>query len=279
MDLNKIKEKLANLQSKPGNKETPEEKAKREKNFWTPPVGKAIIRIVPSKFDKSNPFQEVYFHYNISNRPLLSLTNFEGEKDPINEFSKQLKDIKTGDKEKDKSNWILGRKLEPKMRTYVPVIVRGEEEKGVRYWAFGPTIYQTLLALTEDEDIADYTDIAEGRDLTITTIDKSVTGTGFNKTTPTIKPNASPLSKDKNQVKAWITDQVELLSLFERLEYDYIKQQLSNWLNAGGATESSKDSKAESSTKTKASADVELQVKQPVAVIEEDELDKLFKEK
>lgn len=280
MDLQKIKDKLANLQSK-GSGESAEDKAKREKNFWTPPVGKAIIRVVPSRFDKSNPFQEVLLHYNIRRSPMLSLTNFEGEKDPINEFSKQLKELKSGDKEKDKQNWILGRKLEPKTRTFVPIIVRGEEEKGVRYWAFGTELYKALLALAEDEDIGDYTDIVNGRDLTITTIDKKNTGTGYNKTTATIKPNITPLSTDKTQVKKWISEQVELIPLFERLEYDFIKDELTKWLDAGGANEQSKENKG-AVTGTSGNSSYTLETKpskQSSAAIEEDELDALFKDK
>ena len=45
-------------------------------------------------------------------------------------------------------------KIQPKTRIFAPVVVRGEEEKGVRLWGFGITIYKALLALIADEDIA-----------------------------------------------------------------------------------------------------------------------------
>ncbi len=46
---------------------------------------------------------------------MLSPITF-GNADPIVEFAEKLK--KTGDKDE----WLMGRKIEPKMRTYVPVI-------------------------------------------------------------------------------------------------------------------------------------------------------------
>ena len=61
--------------------------------------------------------------------------------DPIEEFAQKLKG--SGSKE----DYQLSRKLEAKMRTFAPVIVRGEETQGVRFWGFGKTVYQELLAL------------------------------------------------------------------------------------------------------------------------------------
>jgi len=64
--------------------------------MWKPPVGKSVIRIVPYAFDKSNPFIELNFHYEIGKRTMVSPTSF-GRPDPIVEFAEKLK--KTGDKD------------------------------------------------------------------------------------------------------------------------------------------------------------------------------------
>ena len=123
LDLNAIKAKLNELQtSNKGGGDT--------KLFWKPPVGKSQIRIVPYAFDKGNPFQELYFHYEIGKKTMISPSSF-GRPDPILEFAEKLK--KSGDKE----DWKLGRKIEPKFRCYVPIIVRGAESEGVKYYAFG----------------------------------------------------------------------------------------------------------------------------------------------
>ena len=219
MDLQEIKQRIQSLQNKGkgGGKDD------RAKNFWVPPVGKSVIRIVPSKFNKSNPFKEVMFHYGIGNKTMLSLTNF-GEKDPIVEFAQQLR--KTSDKE----NWSLAKKIEPKMRVFVPVIVRGEEDKGVRMWQFGKEMYLELLGIAEDDDIGDYTDLMDGRDLTVDTVGPEVTGTKFNKSSIRIKPKTSALSDDNEVIKKWISEQPDILSLYKKYEFDEMKTMLMEWL-------------------------------------------------
>ena len=147
MDLSQIKSKLSSLQ----NQRQGGQKKDLSAVLWKPTVGKHSVRIVPSAFDKTNPFKEVYMHYGIGNRSMISLVNFD-EKDPIVEFAKQLKQTS------DKENWSTAKKLEPKMRVFAPVIVRGEEDKGVRLWEFGKQVYMELLSIAEDEDVGDYTD-------------------------------------------------------------------------------------------------------------------------
>lgn len=219
MDLQEIKQRMQSLQNKGkgGGKDD------RAKNFWVPPIGKSVIRIIPSKFNKSNPFKEVMFHYGIGNKTMLSLTNF-GEKDPIVEFAQQLR--KTSDKE----NWSLAKKIEPKMRVFVPVIVRGEEDKGVRMWQFGKEMYLELLGIAEDDDIGDYTDLMDGRDLTVDTVGPEVTGTKFNKSSIRIKPKTSALSDDNEVIKKWISEQPDILSLYKKYEFDEMKTMLMEWL-------------------------------------------------
>ena len=146
MDISVIKSRLSALQNPRGG-----QKKDLSQTIWRPSVGKHSVRIVPSVFNKQNPFKEVYMHYGINNRSMMALTNF-GEKDPIVEFAQQLR--KTSDKE----NWSLAKKLELKMRVFAPVIVRGEEDKGVRLWEFGKQVYMDLLSIAEDEDVGDYTD-------------------------------------------------------------------------------------------------------------------------
>ena len=101
--------------------------------LWKPTPGKHQIRLVPYKFNKDNPFIELYFHYNINNKSYLSPQSV-GRPDPIVEFSDKLK--RMGDKE----DWKAAKQMEPKLRTFVPVLVRGEEGEGVRFWGFGKTV-------------------------------------------------------------------------------------------------------------------------------------------
>jgi hypothetical protein len=223
MDLKSIKNKLSALQTSGQKKE----KVDYAKYLWKPKQeGKYQIRIVPSKLDKNNPFKEVFVHYGFSKFPLYALTNW-GEKDPIIEFTKQL--AQTGDKE----NWKLSRKLEPKMRVFAPVIVRGEEDKGVRLWEFGKEIYMQLLGIADDEDYGDYTDINEGRDFTVEAVMGDIGGRQGLKSSIRIKPKTSPLSTSKLDIEAWLEEQPDILEVQSayKMTFDKMKETLQNYLN------------------------------------------------
>jgi hypothetical protein len=219
MDINSIKAKLNALQTQ---QSRPSGEA-RKNVFWKPAVGKQTIRIVPSAYNKSNPFSELYFHYGIDKNPIISPTNW-GEKDPIVEFAKQLR------QSKDKESWRLARKLDPKMRVFVPIIVRGEEAEGVKLWGFGKEIYMELLSMVEDEDIGDYTDIISGRDLNLTTVGADTTGTGFNKTTVRARTKESALTEDDALLQTILNEQPDPLKVFSRMSFDDMKSVLQKWL-------------------------------------------------
>jgi len=222
MDLSAIKSKLSSLQ----NQKSSGQKRDMSLILWKPTVGKHSVRIVPAMWDKSNPFKEVLVHYGIGNRTMISLVNF-GEKDPIVEFAKQL--ATTGDKE----NWVMSKKLEPKMRVFVPVIVRGEEEKGVRLWEFGKQIYAELLSLADDPDIGDFTEVTgtEGRDITIETTGPETNGTTFNQSKVRVRTKTSPLSEDATEVEKWLNNQPDVFSIFKKYSYDEMKESLLSWLH------------------------------------------------
>jgi hypothetical protein len=163
-------------------------------------------------------------HYGINNRTMMGLTNFN-EKDPIVEFAQGLR------KSSEKDNWQLAKKLEPKMRVFAPVIVRGEEDKGVRLWEFGKQVYMDLLSIAEDEDVGDYTDPITGRDITVETAGKETTGLMYNTSTVRVRTKATPLSEDATKVKLWLETQPDPLTQFKRYSYDEMKEALLKHLN------------------------------------------------
>ena len=221
MDIKAIKQKLNALQSTGQKKE----KVDYSKYLWKPKSeGKYQIRIVPSVLNKSNPFQEVFVHYGFSKFPIYALTNW-GEKDPIVEFAKSLRNTQ------EKENWQLAKKLDPKMRVFAPVVVRGEEEKGVRLWEFGKEIYMQLLGIAEDEDYGDFTDISEGRDFTVDVVTGDIGGRQGLKSSIRVKPKTSPLGSDKETIKMWLTEQPNVLELQRKTAFDDLKTILANFLN------------------------------------------------
>jgi len=229
MDISAIKQRLNTLQSSQNTGK--KEKIDYSKVYWKPKEeGKYQIRIVPSKLDPKNPFQEVFVHYGFSKFPIYALTNW-GEKDPIVEFAAQLR--KTNDKE----NWSLAKKLDPKMRVFAPVIVRGEEEKGVRLWEFGKEIYMQLLGIAEDEDYGDYTDINEGRDLTVDVVKGDIGGRQGLKSSIRVKPKTSALSSDASLIQKFLKEQPSLLEIQRKTEFDALKEILQNWLSPEDAND------------------------------------------
>ena len=221
MDLNTIKSKLQNLQQKGSTKE----KIDYSQIYWKPQIGKQQIRIVPSVLNPANPFSEVKIHYGITNKVMISPVNF-GEKDPIVEFANLLRGG-----EYDKEKYVLAKKLDPKTRIFAPVIVRGEEDKGVRLWQFGKNIYEELLSLAADEEIGDYTDIVQGRDFTVETVGPEATGTNYNKSSIRVRLKTSPLSDNASQVELWTKNQPNPLEQFKRYSYDEMKVALEKWLS------------------------------------------------
>ena len=222
MDLSLIKQKLAASQNK-GQKKT-YEKIDYSKIFWKPKPGKHQVRIIPSKFNKADPFREVYFHYGFSKGPILALTNWD-EKDPIAEFAKSLR------KSSDKEDWQLASKISPKLRYFVPVVVRGEEASGARLWEFGKLIYDQLLGIANDEDYGDYTDITDGRDFTVEAVEEAVMGRKGIKCTLRVKPKTTPISDDAAFVTNVLENQPDILSINKRYTFDELKDLLDKWLN------------------------------------------------
>jgi hypothetical protein len=224
MDINAIKQRLSSLQS--SNSTGKKEKVDYSKFYWKPKSeGKYQIRIVPSVLNKENPFQEIFVHYGFAKFPVYALTNW-GEKDPIVEMANKLRDA--GGSE----NWKLAKKLDPKMRVFEPVIVRGEEDKGVRLWEFGKEIYMQLLGIAEDEDYGDFTDIKEGRDFTVEIVpNDSGIGGKIKIGSIRIKPKTSPLSSDASQIKTWLSDQPNILEIQKKSTFEDVKGMLTNFLN------------------------------------------------
>ena len=222
MDLNALKQKLDTLQSKPQGGQ----KTDYSTIFWRPTVGKQQIRIVPSAYDSSNPFTELKFYYGITNKVMISPANF-GEKDPIALFAGKLREG-----EYNKENYVLAKKLDAKNRVFVPVVVRGEEDKGVRLWQFGKLVYEELLALAVDDEIGDYTDIVNGRDLTVETVGPESTGTQYNKSSVRVRLKTSPLSEDASLVEKWTSEQPNPKGdLFKRYSFDDMKSALEKHLS------------------------------------------------
>ena len=245
MDINAIKSRLSQLQNT----------SSTANAFWKPQPGKSQIRITPYNENKDNPFVELFFHYSlVPKKTVLSPLSF-GRPDPVQQFADKLKG--SGDKDE----WIQGKRIEPKMRTFAPVIVRGEESEGVKWWGFGKTVYQELLAIIADPDYGDISDVMTGRDIVVERQTAAEAGNQYGKTTIRVKPNQTALVEDANLSDNLLKNQPNIIELYTEPSFDELKGHLQNFLNPSAAEETTSEPVMVS---TQASSNVE------------DDFDKLF---
>ena len=224
MDINSIRKRLTQLQTTNN----------RTSNLWKPQPGKQVIRVLPYKYNKDNPFIELFFHFGLNNKTYLSPITF-GRPDPIEEFASKLKT--SGNREE----YQMARKLEAKMRTFAPVIVREEEGQGVRFWGFGKTVYQELLSVIADPDYGDITDPINGRDVLVEFKTAEEIGASFPKTTIRVKPNQTPIVEDKAKLEDILDNQKDITELYQELSYEELTDVLNEWLNPEASNDEDKE--------------------------------------
>lgn len=214
INLEAIRNRLSSIQSK----------TTKKSNLFRPEPGKTEVRVVPYKFNKDNPFIELYFHYGLNDKNFLSPVT-KGNPDPVSEFAEKLKS--TGSRE----DWKMGRKMDPKMRTYVPVIVRGRESEGVLFWGFGIQIYEELLSIISDPEYGDITDPISGTDLTIERKTPEEAGNTWGSTSIRPKRKQTKLTEDAEQLKSWLSEQKEIFEIYKEPTYEELNAELQKWLN------------------------------------------------
>ena len=168
--LNKYKSNIAQTINK--KKELEQQKSgKGDPRFFKPEVDKEYkVRIVPVESGDSFPL--VYFHYTQipGNNSLVCLHKNYNAKCPICEAaSGYWNKFKETDDPQYKE--LFKRFVSQKNpRFFSPVLVRGEEELGVRWWAYSQTVYNKIIGLLDDPDYGDITDLYEGIDLKVSVV-------------------------------------------------------------------------------------------------------------
>ena len=215
IDIEAIKKKFGALS---GNK--------RGNNNWKPKEGEEYaVRLLSFPNNEGQPFKDLWFYYNIGNNPGLLAPYQFGKPDPIQELINKLRE------DGSKESYELAKKLYPKMRCYAPVIVRGEEDKGVQLWAFGKQVYQSLLAIMVDEDYGDITDPESGRDVKVRCFKPN--GKKYTETEVMPRGKASPLNTNQATAKAWLGNIPDVSKLYELKSPDELSKIVNDWINGG----------------------------------------------
>jgi hypothetical protein len=123
------------------------------------------------------------------------------------------------------------------MRCYAPVIVRGEEDKGVQIWSFGKLVYQRMLGFFLDEEVGDILSPIEGFDLKVT-ISKQP-GKQFNDTTVDPARKSTSLHTDQAVSQKWLDNIPSIDDMYRLKSTQEIETILNSWLSGGSADTSS----------------------------------------
>ena len=198
LNMKKMREKYVALKSRGGGSKG---------NFWRPQDGEQTIRIVPTA--DGDPFKDFWFHYNLGKEPgFLSPKKNFGEEDPLNDFIRML--YKGGSEDEIK----MAKSLNARQRFFAPVVVRGEEDQGVRIWGFGKQAYEKILNLVLNPDYGDITDVSDGHDLVVKY--GKPPGAQFPQTDITPRPRKTPLVADSTRAKEMVDGVPDFKDLFTR---------------------------------------------------------------
>jgi hypothetical protein len=177
-------------------------------HFWRPQEGKNLVRLAPYAHG-DGPFQEYYYHYNLheSGKPIVCPKRTYGRACAVCDLVSNLW-------KGDKDDQALAKQLSAKMRVHTPVLVRGEEDRGIRFWSFGQQVYQNVLETMVDPDYGDITDPAEGRDVVVTLTPPS-TNSPFPQTDLLFKPMQTPLAPTSEAIETLLGNTPDLEKLIE----------------------------------------------------------------
>jgi hypothetical protein len=114
------------------------------------------------------------------------------------------------------------------MRVFAPIVVRGEEDKGVRWWGFSRTTYQALLDVVLDPEYGDITDTEKGTDLRIDYGKKQ--GQSFPTTDVRPMRRTSVLAETEEQVNTLLESIKAADEVFERTSYEQCEKVLNETL-------------------------------------------------
>ena len=223
----------------------------RRNVMWRPTEGDtATVRLLSFPNNDGQPFKERWFYYNVGNNPGLLTPHQFGDPDPVQELINKLR---SDNSSTQKESYELAKKLYPKMRSYAAVIVRGEEDRGVRLWSFGKTVYTDLLNIMLDEDYGDITDPLEGFDVKVECVKQP--GRKWAMTSVRARPKSSKVTEDPKQAKEWIDNIPNLDDMYSCKTYSELEKIINDWLNDGSPNEdeatearSTKSSSSENST-------------------------------
>lgn len=201
---------------------------RQEKALWRPKLGQPeIVRIVPAS-DGDIPIKELKFYFNTGvtekvgdrqyNMSILSPVSYD-ESDPIEMFTSMLVDgdnSEYANLDTEIKNKLLYQ-LRSTTKYYLPVVVRGQESQGIKYWGVTEKFLGLLLDNLEKDGHLIY-DPVNGRNLKVWLEDM-----GNYKATKFELGQVSPLAATESLSAELISNQPSLLDQFTKKTFNDLK--------------------------------------------------------
>ena len=186
-----------------------------------------ILRILPAP-DGDIPIKELKFYYNtgITEKAgdreirisVLSPSSYD-ESDPIEMFTSMLADPSNEEYaslDTDIKNKLLY-SLRPSTKYFLPVVVRGQESQGVKYWGLTEKLLGSLLDNIEKEGSLIY-DPVKGRDVKVW-----IENMGTYRQTKFELGQMSPVSTSESATAELINNQPSLVDQFSKKNFNELK--------------------------------------------------------
>ena len=201
-----------------------------------------VVRFVPYVHDLEIPFTEVYFHYDVGGEHFLCRRRHGNNTCPVCDFASTM--WKDFEQTKDETYKKLFSKFAAKMKIFAPVVLRGQEDKGVKLLSMSEKTYKGILtkmknALRQGIDI---TDPFEGLDVTIPVKKQQVGGfkwTGPDNDSIDVQMRPSKLfdDKSKEEVEEYLKNCPNVFEIFQVKSEDDMKAALEKQANESDSEE------------------------------------------
>lgn len=205
--------------------------------WWKVTIGEHNIRFLPY-LHNGQPFHEVSYYDTklLAERRFVTGIQFNMP-DPIFNLFTEMK------KDRSKEAWMQWRNLQAKERYYAPIVVRGEEEKGVQLWEMNSKIVNEVYGILASPDYVDENlmDPKTGYDftVTVTATDKIYNGSPVKDIKLLPRRKTSPLAATEEGIKKFI-DAIPNLEAYFKSQVkteEECNTMLENFAAGGGSTE------------------------------------------
>lgn len=169
-------------------------------NYWKPPVGHSVIRVLPPVGTMEYFFKEVGTHY-LSDSLRFDCPNIASDGTlpcPLCELNEEL--YRAGEKE-------AANKFKVSRSFQMNIIDRSAPDQGVKIYAPGTTVFQAMITMVQDPDVGDISDPVAGFDVKLDRTGEGRENTKY-QTRSALKP--TPLSTDADQLEEWLSSAQDL---------------------------------------------------------------------